>query len=47
MSALVVSSITKSFGPYAALKHIDLSVESGSFLVLLGPSGSESQRSST
>ena len=39
MSALVVSSITKSFGPYAALKHIDLSVESGSFLVLLGPSG--------
>jgi multiple sugar transport system ATP-binding protein len=39
MSALVVSSITKSFGPYAALKHIDLSVDSGSFLVLLGPSG--------
>ena len=38
MSALV-SSITKSFGPYAALKHIDLSVDSGSFLVLLGPSG--------
>ena len=39
MGALVVSSITKTFGPYAALKHIDLSVDSGSFLVLLGPSG--------
>jgi multiple sugar transport system ATP-binding protein len=39
MSALVVSSITKTFGPYAALKNIDLSVDSGSFLVLLGPSG--------
>jgi multiple sugar transport system ATP-binding protein len=39
MSTVVVSSLSKSFGPLQVLRNIDLIVESGDFTVLLGPSG--------
>src|SRR5690348_1092445 len=33
-------AISKSFGEYAALDNVDLTVRDGEFLALLGPSGS-------
>ncbi len=39
MSTLVVDNIRKSFGDTDTLKGIDISLESGEFLVLLGASG--------
>lgn len=39
MSALELRHITKNFGPVATLKGIDITLESGEFLILLGSSG--------
>ncbi|WP_319411662.1 ABC transporter ATP-binding protein [uncultured Cohaesibacter sp.] len=39
MSSLELSNVTKKFGTQETLKGIDLSLESGEFLVLLGASG--------
>jgi multiple sugar transport system ATP-binding protein len=39
MASLTVSKITKQFGKIQVLKGIDLSIDSGEFLVLVGPSG--------
>ena len=39
MSAVVVSGLSKSFGPLRVLKDIHLPIETGEFTVLLGPSG--------
>ena len=40
MATLEVSNLTKNFGPTNVLRQINLSVEDGEFVVLLGPSGS-------
>jgi sulfate transport system ATP-binding protein len=37
---IVISGLVKSFGNYAALRGVDLTVRAGEFLALLGPSGS-------
>ena len=39
MSFLKVEHVSKSFGPFQALKDISLEAEPGAFVVLLGPSG--------
>jgi len=39
MSSLAMRGICKSFGPTEVLKGIDISIDSGDFLVLVGPSG--------
>ncbi len=39
MSRLTLTSIVKRFGDLAAVDHVDLTVEPGSFVCLLGPSG--------
>ena len=39
MARIELRNISKSFGPTAVLKDIDLEIEDGSFLVLVGPSG--------
>jgi len=39
MSALEIQNIRKSYGEVETLKGIDISLESGEFLVLLGSSG--------
>jgi len=39
MSSLEISGICKSFGTTEVLKNIDISINSGDFLVLVGPSG--------
>jgi multiple sugar transport system ATP-binding protein len=39
MSTVEVRRITKIFGDFVAVDHIDLMAEEGEFLVLLGPSG--------
>jgi len=39
MSALEIQNIRKTYGAVETLKGIDISLESGEFLVLLGPSG--------
>jgi len=39
MSSLEISGICKSFGTTEVLKNIDISIDSGDFLVLVGPSG--------
>jgi multiple sugar transport system ATP-binding protein len=39
MSAVSVSSLSKSFGSLRVLKDIDLPIDAGDFTVLLGPSG--------
>lgn len=39
MSFLELTGITKYFGQFTAVEHINLSVERGEFLTLLGPSG--------
>ncbi|HEV2888383.1 MAG TPA: ABC transporter ATP-binding protein [Jatrophihabitans sp.] len=36
---LVLTSLTKRFGPFTAVDGLDLSIEQGSFFALLGPSG--------
>jgi spermidine/putrescine transport system ATP-binding protein len=36
---LVLSSLTKRFGPFTAVDDLDLSIPQGSFFALLGPSG--------
>jgi len=36
---LVLSSLTKRFGPFTAVDNVDLSIPQGSFFALLGPSG--------
>src|ERR671924_1396318 len=38
MSDLVVTGLSKSYGPVAALRGINLSVAAGEFFVVLGPS---------
>ncbi|MEO1114826.1 MAG: ABC transporter ATP-binding protein [Pseudomonadota bacterium] len=37
--SISVSSISKSFGPHRALDDVSLSIETGTFFVVLGPSG--------
>ena len=37
--AVEVSGLTKTFGPVVALDSVDLTIESGAYFVLLGPSG--------
>jgi putative spermidine/putrescine transport system ATP-binding protein len=39
MSFLILQGISKRYGDFTAIEHIDLSVERGEFLSLLGPSG--------
>jgi len=39
MSSLSINKVHKSFGPVEVLKGIDISINSGDFLVLVGPSG--------
>ncbi|MDE2418136.1 MAG: ABC transporter ATP-binding protein [Burkholderiales bacterium] len=39
MSSIQLANVTKSWGEATALEHINLTIESGSFCVLLGPSG--------
>jgi ABC-type sugar transport system ATPase subunit len=39
MSEVKISKLNKSYGPVDVLKDIDLTVEDGSFVVLVGPSG--------
>ena len=39
MSQVKIENLSKSFGPVSVLKDIDLTVEDGSFVVLVGPSG--------
>lgn len=39
MSQVIIQKLCKSFGPVEVLKDIDLTVEDGSFVVLVGPSG--------
>ena len=39
MAEVRIEKLKKSFGPVAVLKDIDLTVEDGSFVVLVGPSG--------
>ncbi|WP_434055544.1 MAG: ABC transporter ATP-binding protein [Roseibium sp.] len=37
--SISVSAVSKSFGPHKALNGVSLSIESGTFFVVLGPSG--------
>jgi len=39
MSSVSIRHVSKSFGPTAVLRDIDLEIEAGSFVTLLGPSG--------
>ena len=39
MSEVKIENLCKSYGPVDVLKNIDLTVEDGSFVVLVGPSG--------
>jgi ABC-type sugar transport system ATPase subunit len=39
MSEVVIEKLCKSYGPVEVLQDIDLTVEDGSFVVLVGPSG--------
>ncbi len=39
MSEVKIEKLCKSYGPVEVLKDIDLTVEDGSFVVLVGPSG--------
>ena len=39
MGALTIRAVRKSYGPTDILKGIDLSIETGEFLILVGPSG--------
>jgi putative spermidine/putrescine transport system ATP-binding protein len=39
MSFLTLQGISKRYGDFTAIEHVDLSVERGEFLSLLGPSG--------
>ena len=47
MLTLKIKDLYKIFGSTEVLKKINLDVEEGSFLVLLGPSGCGSQHCST
>lgn len=39
MSGLVLQNVVKEFGPFTAVKGVDLEVPNGTFVCLLGPSG--------
>jgi multiple sugar transport system ATP-binding protein len=39
MSAIRLENLVKRFGPFTALKTMDLTIEDGEFMALLGPSG--------
>lgn len=39
MSSITLSNLTKNFGPFAALKNLDLAIRDCEFIALLGPSG--------
>jgi multiple sugar transport system ATP-binding protein len=47
MASLEIKGVKKRFGTVEILKGIDIAVEAGEFLVLVGPSGCGSRRSST
>src|SRR5512143_2647693 len=38
-TTIIISNLTKKFGKVAALDHVSLMIENGTFLTLLGPSG--------
>ncbi|WP_173932873.1 ABC transporter ATP-binding protein [Chelativorans sp. Marseille-P2723] len=39
MTKVHLSGVRKSFGSFTAIEHLELTIESGEFVVLLGPSG--------
>ena len=39
MGFLDIDNVTKSYGPVEVLHQVDIAVEEGEFLVLVGPSG--------
>ncbi|TCL68134.1 ABC transporter ATP-binding protein [Rhizobium sp. BK251] len=39
MSGLTLQNVTKQFGPFTAVKNVELTVPDGTFVCLLGPSG--------
>jgi multiple sugar transport system ATP-binding protein len=39
MAGIIISSVSKKFGPTTALERLDLTVSDGEFVALLGPSG--------
>jgi putative spermidine/putrescine transport system ATP-binding protein len=39
MSGLVLDGVSKRFGAFAAVDHVDITVPNGSFVCILGPSG--------
>ena len=38
-TAVDLKSVTLTYGPFVAVKNVDLAIEKGSFVTLLGPSG--------